>query len=39
MTRLPEKNGVTFNVFGQGPALNVNISIVSVYGIVFEGRV
>lgn len=39
MTGPPEKNGVIFNGFGQGPALKGNISIVSVYGIIFEGRV
>lgn len=38
MTGLPEKNGVTFNVFGQESALKVNISIVSVYGLIFESR-
>lgn len=34
-----EKSGVTFNVLGQGPALKVNVSIISVYGTVFEGCV
>lgn len=29
-----KRNGVTFNGFGHGPALQVNISIVSVNGIM-----